>query len=134
MALAALDSGIMTPFALENVELYNKYGSVGGGGRRERVPYVGEAVCRLLHLPWRHRLDAGLIIAIFHACAAKIPPSPNRRRRPAFSRSTNRILFGLPVIMNPVMFIPFIPCSRCRPLSPAGLLPGLIPPITNIAP
>ena len=28
MALAALDSGIMTPFALENVELYNKYGSV----------------------------------------------------------------------------------------------------------
>ncbi len=38
MALAALDSGIMTPFALENVELYNKYGSVEAAMAAERSP------------------------------------------------------------------------------------------------
>ncbi|MGP8588161.1 PTS N,N'-diacetylchitobiose transporter subunit IIC, partial [Salmonella enterica subsp. enterica serovar Jukestown] len=45
------------------------------------------------------------------------------------------ILFGLPIIMNPVMFIPFI---LVQPLLAAITLTayymGIIPPVTNIAP
>lgn len=45
------------------------------------------------------------------------------------------ILFGLPIIMNPVMFIPFI---LIQPLLAAITMTaytlGIIPPITNIAP
>ena len=45
------------------------------------------------------------------------------------------ILFGLPIIMNPVMFIPFVlvqPILAAITLAAYSL--GIIPPVTNLAP
>lgn len=78
----------------------------------------------------------GLIIAVFivsrradHRQVAKLAlPS-------GIFQINEPILFGLPIIMNPVMFIPFIPV---QPLLAAITLTayytGIIPPVTNIAP
>ncbi len=78
----------------------------------------------------------GLIIAVFivsrradHRQVAKLAlPS-------GIFQINEPILFGLPIIMNPVMFIPFIPGSAAAGRDYAdGVLPGIIPPVTNIAP
>jgi len=78
----------------------------------------------------------GLIIAVFivsrradHRQVAKLAlPS-------GIFQINEPILFGLPIIMNPVMFIPFI---LVQPLLAAITLTayylGIIPPVTNIAP
>lgn len=92
MALAALDSGIMTPFALENVELYNKYGSVEAAvaAGKEFHMWAKPFVDSYIYLGGTGS-TLGLIIAIFIASRREdYRQSPNRRRRPAFSRSTNR--------------------------------------------
>ncbi len=42
LALTALDNGIMTPWALENIALYNQYGSVDAAIEAEQtVPLLG---------------------------------------------------------------------------------------------
>lgn len=92
MALAALDSGIMTPFALENVELYNKYGSVEAAvaAGKEFHMWAKPFVDSYIYLGGTGS-TLGLIIAIFIASRREdYRRSPNWRRRPAFSRSTNR--------------------------------------------
>lgn len=110
LALAALDSGIMTPWALENVALYQQYGSVD----------AALAAGKTFHVWAKPMLDSyiflggtgatlGLIIAVFivsrradHRQVAKLAlPS-------GIFQINEPILFGLPIIMNPVMFIPFI--------------------------
>ena len=137
LALAALDSGIMTPWALENVALYQQYGSVD----------AALAAGKTFHVWAKPMLDSyiflggtgatlGLIIAVFivsrradHRQVAKLAlPS-------GIFQINEPILFGLPIIMNPVMFIPFI---LVQPLLAAITLTayylGIIPPVTNIAP
>lgn len=137
LALAALDSGIMTPWALENVALYTQYGSVE----------AALAAGKTFHVWAKPMLDSyiflggtgatlGLILAILigsrradHRQVAKLAlPS-------GIFQINEPVLFGLPIIMNPVMFIPFM---LVQPLLAAITLTayylGIIPPVTNIAP
>ena len=127
----------MTPWALENVALYQQYGSVD----------AALAAGKTFHVWAKPMLDSyiflggtgatlGLIIAVFitsrradHRQVAKLAlPS-------GIFQINEPILFGLPIIMNPVMFIPFV---LVQPLLAAITLTayylGIIPPVTNIAP
>lgn len=137
LALTALDSGIMTPWALENVAIYTEYGSV------EAALAAGKS----FHVWAKPMLDSyvflggtgatlGLIIAIFIASRRADHRQVAKLAFPAGLFQINEpIIFGLPIIMNPIMFIPFI---LIQPLL-AGITllayyMGIIPPITNIAP
>ncbi|EIO9952066.1 PTS cellobiose transporter subunit IIC [Salmonella enterica] len=78
----------------------------------------------------------GLIIAIFLASRRADYRQVAKLALPSGVFQINEpILFGLPIIMNPVMFIPFI---LVQPILAAITLVayylGIIPPITNIAP
>ncbi len=78
----------------------------------------------------------GLIIAIFLASRRADYRQVAKLALPSGIFQINEpILFGLPIIMNPVMFIPFI---LVQPILAAITLVayylGIIPPITNIAP
>ena len=137
LALTALDSGIMTPWALENIQLYQQYGSVD----------AALAAGKTFHM-WAKPLLAsyiflggtgatlGLIIAIFIASRRQDHRQIAKLALPSGIFQINEpILFGLPIIMNPVMFIPFV---LIQPLL-AGITMtaytlGIIPPVTNLAP
>ncbi|MEZ2586099.1 PTS N,N'-diacetylchitobiose transporter subunit IIC [Kluyvera intermedia] len=137
LALSALDSGIMTPWALENISLYQQYGSV------EAAVAAGHS----FHMWAKPMLDSyiflggtgatlGLIIAIFIASRREDHRQVAKLALPSGLFQINEpILFGLPIIMNPVMFIPFI---LIQPLLAAITMTaytlGIIPPITNVAP
>ena len=137
LALSALDSGIMTPWALENIATYQQYGSV------EAALAAGKS----FHMWAKPMLDSyiflggtgatlGLIIAIFIASRREDHSQVAKLALPSGIFQINEpILFGLPIIMNPVMFIPFI---LIQPLLAAITMTaytlGIIPPITNIAP
>jgi PTS system cellobiose-specific IIC component len=137
LALAALDSGIMTPFALENVAIYTEYGSVE----------AALAAGKVFHVWAKPMLDSyiflggtgatlGLILAIFMVSKRDDYRQVAKIGAPSGLFQINEpILFGMPVIMNPVMFIPFV---LIQPILTAITLfayyTGFIPPITNIAP
>ncbi|QNQ21682.1 PTS N,N'-diacetylchitobiose transporter subunit IIC [Kosakonia sp. SMBL-WEM22] len=137
LALTALDSGIMTPWALENIAVYQQYGSVD----------AALAAGKSFHIWAKPMLDSyiflggsgatlGLIIAIFLASRRADYRQVAKLALPSGLFQINEpILFGLPMIMNPVMFIPLI---LVQPILTAitllALYAGLIPPITNIAP
>lgn len=137
LALTALDSGIMTPWALENVALYNEYGSIDNA----------IAAGHTFHLWAKPLLDSyvflggtgatlGLIIAIFIASRRPDYRQVAKIGLPAGIFQINEpIIFGIPVIMNPILFIPFI---IIQPLLAAitviAYYMGIIPPITNIGP
>ncbi len=137
LALTALDSGIMTPWALENVALYNQYGSVNDAIEAGQT----------FHLWAKPLLDSyvflggtgatlGLIIAIFIASRRADYRQVAKLGLPAGIFQINEpIIFGIPVIMNPILFIPFI---IIQPLLAAitviAYYIGIIPPITNIGP
>jgi PTS system cellobiose-specific IIC component len=137
MALAGLENGVMTPFALENVALYTQYGSVA----------AAEAAGKQFHMWAKPLVDSyiylggtgatlGLIIAIFigsrredYRQVAKLATPPG------IFQINEPLLFGLPVIMNPVMFIPFIMVQPVlATITTIAYHTGFIPPITNIAP
>lgn len=137
LALTALDSGIMTPWALENIAIYQEHGSVE----------AALAAGKTFHVWAKPMLDSyvflggtgatlGLIIAIFIASRRADHRQIARLALPSGIFQINEpILFGLPIIMNPVMFIPFV---LIQPLL-AGITItayylGIIPPVTNIAP
>ncbi|EOV3430419.1 PTS sugar transporter subunit IIC [Salmonella enterica subsp. enterica serovar Schwarzengrund] len=137
LALTALDSGIMTPWALENISIYQQYGSVDAALEAGKT----------FHIWAKPMLDSyiflggsgatlGLIIAIFLASRRADYRQVAKLALPSGIFQINEpILFGLPIIMNPVMFIPFI---LVQPILAAITLVayylGIIPPITNIAP
>ncbi|SQI31989.1 PTS system N,N'-diacetylchitobiose-specific EIIC component [Serratia plymuthica] len=137
MALAALDSGIMTPFALENVELYNKYGSVEAAvaAGKEFHMWAKPFVDSYIYLGGTGS-TLGLIIAIFIASRREDYRQVAKLATPSGIFQINEpILFGLPVIMNPVMFIPFILVQPVLTIiTTVAYYTGMIPPITNIAP
>lgn len=137
LALAALDSGIMTPWALENVSIYTEYGSVE----------AALAAGKTFHLWAKPMLDSfiflggtgatlGLIIAIFIASRRADHRQVAKLALPAGLFQINEpIIFGLPVIMNPVMFIPFILIQPIlAAITVTAYYLGIIPPVTNIAP
>lgn len=78
----------------------------------------------------------GLILAIFIASRRADYRQVAKLALPSGIFQINEpILFGLPIIMNPVMFIPFV---LVQPILAAITLAtyymGIIPPVTNIAP
>lgn len=137
LALTALDNGIMTPWALENIQLYQQYGSVD----------AALAAGKTFHMWAKPMLDSyiflggtgatlGLIIAIFIASRRQDHRQIAKLALPSGIFQINEpILFGLPIIMNPVMFIPFV---VIQPLLAAITMTaytlGIIPPVTNLAP
>ena len=137
LALAALDSGIMTPWALENVALYTEYGSVD----------AALAAGKTFHAWAKPVLDSyiflggtgatlGLIIAIFIASRRADHRQVAKLALPSGIFQINEpMMFGLPIIMNPVMFIPFILVQPLlAAITMAAYYMGIIPPVTNIAP
>lgn len=114
LALTALDSGIMTPWALENISIYQQYGSVDAALEAGKT----------FHIWAKPMLDSyiflggsgatlGLIIAIFLASRRADYRQVAKLALPSGIFQINEpILFGLPIIMNPVMFIPSFWYSR----------------------
>ncbi len=137
LALSALDNGILTPWALENIATFQQYGSVD----------AALAAGKTFHMWAKPMLDSyvflggtgatlGLIIAIFIASRREDHRQVAKLALPSGIFQINEpILFGLPIIMNPVMFIPLV---LIQPLL-AGIAVtaytlGIIPPVTNMAP
>jgi len=137
LALTALDNGIMTPWALENVALYTEYGSVSAAIEAGKTfHFWAKPMLDSYILLGGSGATLGLIIAIFigsrradHRQVAKLAlPS-------GIFQINEPILFGLPIIMNPVMFIPFVlvqPILAVITIVAYNL--GIIPPVTNLAP
>ena len=137
LALSALDSGIMTPWALENIATYQQYGSVDAAlaAGKSFHTWAKPMLSSYIFLGGAGA-TLGLIIAIFIASRREEHRQVAKLALPSGIFQINEpILFGLPVIMNPVMFIPFI---LIQPLLAAITMTaytlGIIPPITNIAP
>ncbi|MGU0161090.1 PTS transporter subunit EIIC [Escherichia coli] len=105
LALTALDNGIMTPWALENIATYQQYGSVE----------AALAAGKTFHIWAKPMLDSfiflggsgatfGLILAIFIASRRADYRQVAKLALPSGIFQINEpILFGLPIIMNPVM-------------------------------
>ncbi|WP_213845703.1 PTS transporter subunit EIIC [Escherichia coli] len=137
LALTALDNGIMTPWALENIATYQQYGSVE----------AALAAGKTFHIWAKPMLDSfiflggsgatlGLILAIFIASRRADYRQVAKLALPSGIFQINEpILFGLPIIMNPVMFIPFVLVQPIlAAITLAAYYMGIIPPVTNIAP
>jgi PTS system cellobiose-specific IIC component len=81
----------MTPWALENIALYNQYGSVDAALAAGKSSILGQADAGLLHPAGGTGATLGLIIAIFIAHVALIIVRwRNWRCRQASSRLTSR--------------------------------------------
>lgn len=136
LALSALDSGIMTPWALENIATYQQYGSVEAALAAVNFHMWAKPMLDSYIFLGGTGATLGLIIAIFIASRREDHRQVAKLALPSGIFQINEpILFGLPIIMNPVMFIPFI---LIQPLLAAITMTaytlGIIPPITNIAP
>jgi len=137
LALTALDSGIMTPWALENIALYTEYGSVSAAIEAGKTfHFWAKPMLDSYILLGGSGATLGLIIAIFIASRRADHRQVAKLALPSGIFQINEpILFGLPIIMNPVMFIPFVlvqPILAAITLAAYSL--GIIPPVTNLAP
>lgn len=137
LALTALNSGILGPWGMENMETYTLFGSVDAalaagksfhfwtGPMLESYVYLGGTGATL-----------GLILAIFVASRRADYRQVAKMALPSGLFNINEpILFGLPIIMNPVLMIPFVliqPILAGITLLVYAL--GIIPPSTNFAP
>ncbi|WP_312946830.1 PTS N,N'-diacetylchitobiose transporter subunit IIC [Superficieibacter sp.] len=137
LALTALNSGILGPWGMENMATYTQYGSVDAaiaagktfhfwtGPMLESYIFLGGTGATL-----------GLILAIFIASRRPDHRQVAKLALPSGLFNINEpILFGMPIIMNPLMMIPFIliqPILACITL--AAYAVGFIPPSTNFAP
>ena len=115
LALTALDNGIMTPktFHIWAKPMLDSFIFLGGSGA-----------------------TLGLILAIFIASRRADYRQVAKLALPSGIFQINEpILFGLPIIMNPVMFIPFVLVQPIlAAITLAAYYMGIIPPVTNIAP
>ena len=137
LALSALDSGIMTPWALENVSLYNQYGSIDAAiAAGHQFHFWSKPMLDSYVLLGGSGATLGLIIAIFIASRRPDYRQVAKLAVPSGLFQINEpILFGLPIIMNPVMFIPFVLVSPIlAAVTYAAYTMGIIPPTTNLAP
>lgn len=137
LALTALNSGILGPWGMENMAIYTEYGSVEAalaagktfhfwtGPMMESYVYLGGTGATL-----------SLIFAIFIASRRADYRQVAKLALPSGLFNINEpILFGLPIIMNPVLMLPFVliqPLLAGITLAAYSL--GLIPPSTNFAP
>lgn len=137
LALTALNSGILGPWGMENMAIYTEYGSVEAalaagktfhfwtGPMMESYVYLGGTGATL-----------SLIFAIFIASRRADYRQVAKLALPSGLFNINEpILFGLPIIMNPLLMLPFVliqPLLAGITLAAYSL--GLIPPSTNFAP
>ncbi|EAA7091194.1 PTS N,N'-diacetylchitobiose transporter subunit IIC [Salmonella enterica] len=137
LALTALNSGILAPWGMENMATYTQFGSVDAaiaagksfhfwtGPMLESYIFLGGTGATL-----------GLIIAIFIASQRADHRQVAKLALPSGLFNINEpILFGMPIIMNPLMMIPFVliqPILTGITLAAYSL--GIIPPSTNFAP
>ncbi|WP_213132079.1 PTS N,N'-diacetylchitobiose transporter subunit IIC [Citrobacter sp. FP75] len=137
LALTALNSGILGPWGMENMAVYTQYGSIDAalaagktfhfwtGPMLESYVYLGGTGATL-----------SLIFAIFIASRRADYRQVAKMALPSGLFNINEpILFGLPIIMNPVLMIPFVliqPILAGITLLVYSL--GIIPPSTNFAP
>lgn len=137
LALTALNSGILGPWGMENMAIYTQYGSVEAalaagktfhfwtGPMLESYVYLGGTGATL-----------GLLLAIFIASKRADYRQVAKMALPSSLFNINEpLLFGLPIIMNPVLMIPFVliqPILAGITLLVYSL--GLVPPSTNFAP
>lgn len=137
MALSALENGVMVPFALENMALYKEYGSVAAAleAGKEFHMWTKPLVDSFIYLGGTGA-TLGLIAAIFIASRRDDYRQVAKLAAPSGLFQINEpILFGLPVIMNPVLFIPFILVQPVLAIiTTIAYYTGIIPPTTNIAP
>jgi PTS system cellobiose-specific IIC component len=109
LALTALDNGIMTPWALENIALYNQYGSVDAAIAAGKSSTSGPSRCWTPTSCWVVRGDAGSDYRHLYRSRRADHRQVAKLALPSGIFQINEpILFGLPIIMNPVMFIPFV--------------------------
>ncbi|SUG43437.1 PTS system N,N'-diacetylchitobiose-specific transporter subunit IIC [Salmonella enterica subsp. arizonae] len=137
LALTALNSGILGPWGMENMATYTEYGSIDAalaagktfhfwtGPMLESYVYLGGTGATL-----------SLIFAIFIASRRADYRQVAKIALPSGLFNINEpILFGLPIIMNPVLMVPFVliqPILAGITLIVYSL--GIIPPSTNFAP
>lgn len=137
LALTALNNGILGPWGMENMATFTEYGSVEAalnagksfhfwtGPMLESYIFLGGTGATL-----------GLIIAIFIASRRADHRQVAKLALPSGIFNINEpVLFGLPIIMNPIMLIPFVlvqPILAGIALIAYSL--NLIPPSTNFAP
>lgn len=100
----------MTPWALENIALYNQYGSVDAAIEAgKQFHFWAKPMLDSYILLGGSGATLGLIIAIFIASRRADHRQVAKLALPSGIFQINEpILFGLPIIMNPVMFIPFV--------------------------
>lgn len=137
LALTALNSGILGPWGLENMATYTEYGSIEAalaagknfhfwtGPMLESYVYLGGTGATL-----------GLIFAIFIASRRADYRQVAKMALPSGLFNINEpILFGLPIIMNPVLMIPFVVIQPILAgIALAAWSMDIIPPSTNFAP
>lgn len=121
LALTALDNGIMTPWALAAGKTFH----IWAKPMLDSFIFLGGSGATL-----------GLILAIFIASRCADYRQVAKLALPSGIFQINEpILFGLPIIMNPVMFIPFVLVQPIlAAITLAAYYMGIIPPVTNIAP
>ena len=109
LALAALDSGIMTHGHWKTLHFISSTAPLMRRWQPVKPSMCGRSRCWTLISSGGTGATLGLIIAVFivsrradHRQVAKLAlPS-------GIFQINEPILFGLPIIMNPVMFIPFV--------------------------
>ncbi|HEX4501345.1 MAG TPA: PTS N,N'-diacetylchitobiose transporter subunit IIC [Scandinavium sp.] len=137
LALTALSQGILAPWGMENMAIYTQFGSVDAalaagktfhfwsGPMLESYVFLGGTGATL-----------SLILAIFIASRRADYRQVAKLALPSGLFNINEpILFGLPIIMNPVLMIPFVVIQPLLAgITLAAYSFGLIPPTTNFAP
>lgn len=133
LALTATDNGIMTPWALENIALYNQYGSVDAAIEAgKQFHFWAKPMLDSYILLGGSGATLGLIIAIFIASRRADHRQVAKLALPSGIFQINEpILFGLPIIMNPVMFIPFVLVQPILAAITLAAYSPIIPPVTN---
>ncbi len=136
LALTALDNGIMTPWALENIALYNQYGSVEAAIAAGKEFHFWAKPMLDSYILLGFRGHAGSDYRHLHRLTPRRSPPGGETGAPSGIFQINEpILFGLPIIMNPVMFIPFVLIQPIlAAITLAAYSMGIIPPVTNLAP
>ncbi len=137
LALSALDSPVMGVMALQNVDLFQKYGSVDAAVKAgEHFNMWAKPMIDSYIFLGGTGATLGLVIAIFLASKR-----PDWRQVAKFGlpsgifQINEPILFGLPIILNPVLFIPYIIVQPILAIvTTIAYSVGFIPPITNMAP
>ncbi|ENM5739018.1 PTS N,N'-diacetylchitobiose transporter subunit IIC [Vibrio mimicus] len=136
-ALTALESGVLFPFALENVALYNEYGSVEAAiAAGKEFHFWAKPIADSFVFLGGTGATLGLILAIFMVSRRDDYRQVAKLGLPSGLFQINEpILFGLPVIMNPILMVPFILVHPVlMGITMFAYYTGIIPPITNIAP